>query len=108
MILHDRTVYRSDKSASATRLYHNGNSQEIAYSFAEFILLPFESSRNLPQAKKQSYRRLSEEESIDIYREFIEDGLTQKKIAEKHCVARETVRRHILKQIKNHRINLLE
>ncbi len=60
----------------------------------------FSNHREIFPKQRQTYRRLSEEESVDIYREFMDDGLTQIKIAEKHHVAPETVRRHILKQIK--------
>lgn len=51
-------------------------------------------------SKQRRYRRLSKEESIDIYNEYIVDGLTQIEIAKKHNVSEETVHRHILKQIK--------
>lgn len=60
----------------------------------------FSDHREIFQKQRQNYRRLSEKESEDIYREFMDEGLTQASIAKKHNVAPITVHRHILKQIK--------
>ena len=62
----------------------------------------FHDHRDVFPKQRTNYRRISDEESFDIYTEYIDEGLTQKEIAMRHGIAQKTVHDHIIKQIKRH------
>ena len=50
--------------------------------------------------RQVDYRKISDEESEEIFNEYMNDGMTQQDISKKHGVCAKTVNRHIQRQMK--------